>query len=158
MIKILIHLDEVIGYTHDKKILKSFIKDYGLEDYRIEKVKKIPDDIEYEYQNKEIYYDHHYDTCVTEEILEKISVICEEICSIFIPIHNNLEDYPEYIKFTPEEENDVYELRMYLEGLIEELIGLDGISGPNAFYSDFFDVKQLIKEYLHKNITIYGGE
>ncbi len=157
-ILILVHGGKVLGYSEDKKIIKSFIDTYKIEDYRIEKIKKIPEDIEYDYQTKEIYFDHHYDTYVTEDLLTDISDVCESLSTMFIGVENTLRESLEYIKLEPEERDKIMKLQQHLYDLINMLVGIDSFSGPNAFYDDYFDTKQLITEMLHKNIVIYGGD
>lgn len=158
MIRILINVDKVVGYSDEKKHVQNFIKSYNLTDYRIEKIKKIPREIEFDFQNKEIYFDAHYDTYVTEELLEKVSIVCQEICGMYIGVRDMLDDALTYIKFTSSEEDDVINFKERINEMVNDLIGADEMSGPNAFYSDYFDVRELIREFLHKNIVIYGGD
>lgn len=157
-IRILVHGGEVVGYSDNKDVIESFIDTYDLKHYHIEKIKKIPEDIEYEYQYKEIFFEHFYDIHVTEALLDKVSSVCEEISTVFIGVEDSLRQALEYIKMEPEEQDIIMEVQQHLFMLIADLVGVDSCSGPNAFYSDYFDAKQLIKDFLHKNIVVYGGD
>lgn len=155
--RLLIANNQILGYSHDKKAIDGFIKDYNLKDYRIEKVKEIPVDIEYEFQDKEIYFDAHYDTHVSVHILTEVSIIADGITEALSHVDTSLLDALHYFKLDPNERALINELRDHLSCLLGDL-GNSAEDGDGRYYDDYFDTKALINQLIQMNIVIHGGE
>lgn len=156
-IKLIIYKGQVLGYSENKNVIQGFIHDYGIEDYTIEKIKKIPEDIEYEFQEKELYYNNYCDLHVSEMILNEVYMVAEGIASDIANVNAALHNMNIYFCLDEQEKIGVNITQRYLADVVGDLVDADD-SGGGFYHGDYFDIKELIKELINKNITIYGGE
>lgn len=156
-VRLIIYKGQVLGYSENKNVINGFIHDYGIESYTIEKIKKIPEDIEYEFQEKELYYNHYCDLHVSEMILNEVYMIAENIATELSSVNAALHNMKLYFRLDEQEMKDIVTTQRYLADVVGDLVDADD-HGGGAYHGDYFNIKELIKELINKNITVYGGE
>lgn len=150
----IVYNGSVIGYSDFKKVLKDFMEQFGIEDYTIIKVPEddLPENIDTLIRDKEIYYDDFYGAYTSNDIMMDVSEYISAIADRYVEVDNFMDSFLEYVKLSPDERDDVTILSNDLHDAIMDLVG-DEDTGA-SYYSDYFNVTEIMKELVTGNITI----
>lgn len=151
--RLLIVNNEVVAYSDDKKLMDDFIRQYGIEDYRIEKIKYLPGD-EYGYHQKMLYEfsafycSENKPVIVNDYMLINIEDRLSIMRDMFSGVDKWFNQFIKYIRLEEEELEAISRLHRVAKGIAENITPPyeDAILGIE--YGDFAMVQHMMKVYL----------
>lgn len=152
--RLLIVNNEVVAYSDDKTLMTNFIRQYEIEDYRIEKIKHLPVDCEYGYHQKMLYeFEAFYcsenkPVVINDYILINIEERMLIMRDLLSDVDKWFDRFIKYIKLEDKELEVIDRLRRHNEGIVENITPPyeDAILGIE--YGDFTVLQHLMKVYL----------
>lgn len=152
--RILIVNNEVIAYTDDKKMLKEFIQQFQVKNYRIEKINHVPEQVEFEIQYKELYHSNDMAIIINDYLIYKAEIFISGLRDSLEDSEEWFRDFMEYVKLDGHEQDSLLHLYYHVKNLIEDLTPQDDVELLGFYYSDYMMVRDIIIEYLDGKIKI----
>lgn len=153
-VRVVLYEGHFIAHSYSKRFVKWFLEDFEDQMEKIEVVKmKMHEDLTEtdEFYNKEIYYDDAYGVYTTTDILMRASNVCDMVSEACQIRADRLRDNVELLKLNGEEEKIVTDFINYLSMIHEDM-------GCAAYYGDYFDVQQILKQCVYNSLNNIVGE
>ena len=148
--------NEVIAYTDDKNMLKDFIKQFRIKEYHIEKIKQIPEQVEYEVQYKELYYSSDIAVIINDYLIYKAEIFVSGLRDSLEDTEVWFRDFMEYVKLDGHEQDAIFHFYYHVKNLVEDLTPQDDGELLGFHYGDYMMMRDIIIEYLEGKIKVQG--
>lgn len=149
--KVLVGYGKVIGYSDNKKIVRALIREHDLKDCVINVISEIPEDIEYEFSQKELFHDDYYDCITSEHLLSSIAVMVDFWSHNLLELEESLRDCLEYLRLEDHEKNMLFETQQHVLSICEDTIGTDA-DCPEGYYDDYYNIQDIISIYIKETV------
>lgn len=145
----LIYNDNLLGHTHDKRMIKGFLKDFPDPDNVIVERVEVSDELRDsgDFDLYEIYRDDFYDLVTSHRFLDQVGIYCETEMEYLDGHINRLRDTVKLIKFDDDEKEAINLFLNYMKMMSEDID--IGDYSNTLFYGDYFNIKEILKQCIY---------
>lgn len=155
--KLLIVNNEVVAYTDNKSMIKAFVHQHEVSNYKVKKTTFLPEGYELEIYHKKLYeYGDHYGSdnkpiVISDYLLEVVESHIDEMRVRLDGVDKWLIEFEKYIKLdSKEEEALVSSLSEFFRHFIASITPDNDYEVYGINYGDFAQFLSILKRYLNE--------